>query len=335
MKFVDNDIVLHTRNLSVGYSGKKEAQPVLSHLDLFLKKGMLVSFMGPNGIGKTTLLRTLSGLMQPLDGEIFIRKQNILSYSLNDLARILSVVLTDPVQAGNLTVQDMVSMGRYPYTNWFLKFSKEDLLKVNEAINLVQLNELRWKKIYELSDGQLQKVLIARALAQDGEIMILDEPNSHLDLNNRIEIMRILRRLCRITGKTILVATHELDLALQTSDWLWLATNEGKVIDGMPEDLVLNDSFDNVFTTKGFDLKTGRIVHDEAKIGKVNLSGSGFLYLWTKNALERNGFEVADDEAPVQITIDEQSPKWIIVSSEKEENTSSIQSLLERLGNHL
>jgi iron complex transport system ATP-binding protein len=328
MTSIQNDIVLSTENLSIGYP--EHGTPVLSNLNLSLRKGTLVSFMGPNGIGKTTLLRTLAGLMNPLDGKIWIRNKEIKNYSLNQLAKIIGVVLTDPIQAGSLSVTDLVSMGRYPYTNWFLNFSESDIEKVEQAIYSVQLEGLRNRKINELSDGQMQKVLIARALAQDGEIMILDEPNSHLDLNNRIEIMRILRRMCRQTGKTILVATHELDLALQTSDWLWLATRAGKIIDGIPEDLVLNNAFDEVFDTKGFDLKTGRVIHEGEQLAEVTLQGTGFMYLWTKNALERTGIQIAES-SEIRITINEDLQKWTIQLPQGTKEVNSISELIESI----
>jgi len=328
-----NDIVLSTNNLSIGYPGTIEKE-ILGNLNLKLLGGQLVSFMGPNGVGKTTLLRTLAGLMPPLHGTIQILNREIDNYTLPELAQKLSVVLTDPVQVGNLSVKEIISMGRYPYINWFLKYSSIDIQKIEEAISLVQLDDLSERKFHELSDGQAQKVLIARALAQDGDIMILDEPNSHLDLNNRVEIMRILRSLCRKTGKTILVATHELDLALQTSDWLWLATNEGKIIDGIPEDLVLNDSFDTVFDTKGFDLKTGRIIHEDKTIAKISLRGSGYIYLWTKNALERNGFEVIESDSETTIRFEAEGPKWIVKYTELEETHNSLKSLILSLTNH-
>ena len=327
MTGLQNEIVLSTENLSIGYELHK---PVLSNLNLSLRKGTLVSFMGPNGVGKTTLLRTLAGLMNPLGGKIWIHKKEISDYSPNLLAKTISVVLTDPIQAGSLNVNDLVSMGRYPYTSWFLNFSESDIEKVEHAILSVQLDDLKTRKINELSDGQMQKVLIARALAQDGEIMILDEPNSHLDLNNRIEIMRILRRMCRQTGKSILVATHELDLALQTSDWLWLATRAGKIIDGIPEDLVLNNSFDEVFDTKGFDLKTGRVIHEKEHLAEVTLLGSGFMYLWTKNAMERTGIQITDS-SKIRVTIDEDLQKWSIQSPEGTREVNSIRELIESI----
>ena len=148
------------------------------------------------------------------------------------------------------------------------------------------------KRLFELSDGQLQMAMIAKALAQETPILFLDEPTAHLDLNNRVEVMNTLRELSRTAGKTILVATHELDLALQTADKIWLATHDKKIKEGIPEDLVLDGSFDEVFQFKGYDLKTGKVQHKAYRNIAVNVIGEGHEYLWTKNALERNGYEV-------------------------------------------
>src|SRR5258708_963006 len=159
------------------------------------------------------------------------------------------------------------------------------------------------KKLEELSDGQLQLAMIARAIAQETSILLLDEPTAHLDLNNRVEIMKLLLNLARKKNKAIVVATHQLDLALQMADNIWLATPNRKIKTGIPEDLVLDGSFDEIFKFKGFDLKTGKIQHQSFRNIPVNLKGEGYEFLWTKNALEREGFLISDDET-ISILID-------------------------------
>jgi iron complex transport system ATP-binding protein len=173
---------------------------------------------------------------------------------------------------------------------------------------------LRNKKIHELSDGQLQMVMIARAVVQDTPAILLDEPTAHLDLNNRLEIMNLLRRLAHQSKKAILVSTHELDLALQTADIIWLAGLEKNIISGIPEDLVLNGSFDSIFQFKGFDLKTGKVEHDPHRKLVIALDGSGHEYLWTKNALQRNGFIVDGQPVDHRVTVsqDEDGFFWIV-----------------------
>jgi iron complex transport system ATP-binding protein len=157
----------------------------------------------------------------------------------------------------------------------------------------------------------------------------MDEPTAHLDLNNRVEIMNLLRKTARKKNKAIVVATHELDLALQTADWIWLAGDNKNVLDGMPEDLVLNGSFDTIFQLKGFDLKTGKVQHEPWRKVMIALEGKGPEYLWTKNALERNGFMVADQgTVKIRINKEENSLTWII---NNERHCTSIADLVSGL----
>jgi iron complex transport system ATP-binding protein len=179
--------------------------------------------------------------------------------------------------------------------DWNIKLTRSDQLSIDNAIELTRIQLLLDKKLFELSDGQLQMAMIARALAQETPILLLDEPTAHLDLNNRVEIMNLLRSLSRTLSKAILIATHELDLALQTADLIWLTDTNKKIRTGIPEDLVLNGSFDEIFRFKGFDLKTGKVFHEPFRNMAVSLVGEGYEYLWTKNALERCGYQVSDN----------------------------------------
>lgn len=251
-----------------------------------MNAGELVCLMGPNGIGKSTLLRTLAGLQKPLQGKISDATE-----------KNIALVLTDRIVATNMTVYDLVTYGRYPYLDWSISLSSEDKKIIEESIRQVHIQHLKEKRLYELSDGQLQMAMIARALAQQTPILLLDEPTAHLDLNNRVEIMNLLRSLSRNAGKAILVCTHELDLALQTADRIWLTTTGKKIKEGIPEDLVLDGSFDAVFQFKGFDLKTGKVQHKAFRNIAVNVIGEGHEYLWTKNALERSGYEIDKNSA--------------------------------------
>jgi iron complex transport system ATP-binding protein len=225
-------------------------------------------------------------------------------------------------------VYDLITYGRYPYLNWNVSLSKLDHEFIDNAIRKVHLESIIDKKLFELSDGQLQMVMIAKALAQNTPILFFDEPTAHLDLNNRVEIMNILRTLCRNESKSILVATHELDLALQTADSIWLATPDRKIIDGLPEDLVLDGTFDQVFQFKGFDLKTGKMTHKAFRNTSINLNGEGHNYLWTKNALERNGYSISST-AQRTVTVLEEKGKlvWMIENS----TFKTIKELLEGL----
>ncbi len=313
-------IALQTINLEVGYKKNNQNQVLFEPLSLTLAQGELVCFMGSNGIGKTTLIKTLAGIQAPLMGTVTRH------YST-------AIVLTDKISGSLMTVRDLVTYGRYPHLNWWLKLNDEDHQIIEDAIRKVHLESIADKQLSQLSDGQLQMVMIAKALAQDANILLLDEPTAHLDLNNRVEIMNLLRLLARETNKTILVATHELDLALQTADKIWLATQDKKIVTGIPEDLVLDGTFDTVFQLKGFDLKTGKISHTPYRKKLVQLDGSGPEYLWTKNALERSGYEL-DTNALTRISI--LSPDkiyWELSSNTINGRFKTLEDLLKAIGN--
>lgn len=310
--------LLKTQGLTLGYKKSEQSTVLFENLNLSLHKGELVCFMGPNGIGKSTLIRTLAGLQKPLAGEI----------TFTDKATV-AIVLTDKLSSLSMSVYDLVAFGRYPYLDWRIQLSEEDKNIINRAITLVHINHLENKKLFELSDGQMQMAMIARALAQETPILLLDEPTAHLDLNNRVEIMNILRKLSRTTDKSILVATHELDLALQTADLLWLATSDKTIHTGIPEDLVLDGSFDTIFQFKGFDLKTGRVDHEIHRGISVQLLGEGFEVMWTRNALERSGYQIQSG-APISIELVNEDKKLVWKVKKKDVITScySIRELL-------
>lgn len=318
--------------LTVGYAHQKGKNILLESLNLKLKAGELVCFMGPNGVGKSTLIRTLAGLQKPLSGQLKYDPQVSALHHPSDmnLPQQIAVVLTDRITAINMTVYDVVSFGRYPYLRWDAKLSAKDSALIHQSLEKIRIDHLKEKKLYELSDGQLQMVMIARAVIQDTPIILLDEPTAHLDLNNRLEIMNLLRKLAHQMNKAILVSTHELDLALQTADLIWLAGRDKNIITGIPEDLVLNGAFDSIFQFKGFDLKTGKVQHDPYRGIHIKLALTGHEYLWTKNALERNGFIVSDQNTVATITSRQHEGKqqWILDS---EIYFNSLQDLLHHL----
>jgi iron complex transport system ATP-binding protein len=316
---------ISTANLSVGYDRGPIRNALLERLDLKLISGKLTCFMGPNGIGKSTLIRTLGGLQEPLSGEI--RYDGIHRQHLADLPQHLAVVLTDRISAINMTVFEVVAFGRYPYLGWDVKLSEKDHQMIGNTLAEFHIDHLRSKKIHELSDGQMQMVMIARAVVQDTPSILLDEPTAHLDLNNRLEIMNLLRKLAHQFNKAILVSTHELDLALQTADIIWLAGHDKRIISGIPEDLILNGAFDSIFQFKGFDLKTGKVEHVPHRGITIHLTGSGHEYLWTKNALERNGFLIGSVTPAYRILVSQE--KGALVWTIDDKNTfTSIEDLI-------
>ena len=215
---MEKSIVLQATDINIGYSNKKETTVVASQVTVSLEKGKLTALIGANGIGKSTLLRTLIGIQSPLSGKVFLKEKDIHSLDNLTLAQHLSVVLTDKLPPSNLTVFELIALGRQPYTNWIGKLTEDDIAKVNEALELTQISHLADQKHDEISDGQLQIVLIARALAQDTPLIILDEPTTHLDLLHKVTLLKLLKKLTQETGKSILFSTHDIDMAIQLSE---------------------------------------------------------------------------------------------------------------------
>jgi len=234
--------LLKTQNLSIGYGSKV----LFSNLNIAFTKGELVAVIGKNGIGKSTFLRTLAGLQTQLSGEIYFHDKNIQTLSHQEKAQVISVVLTEKLPPSNLTVYELVALGRYPYAHWLGKLSALDKQKIDEAIELTEIQDLITKNHEEISDGQLQKVLIARALAQDTPLIILDEPTTHLDFQNKINILQLLKKLTLEHQKTIIFSTHDLDFALQIADELLVLTPQ-TYLKNTPEKLLETPIFNTIF----------------------------------------------------------------------------------------
>jgi len=242
----DSNIVLKTEDLSIGYKKKKKEQIVATNIDIAINPGELVAVIGVNGAGKSTLLKTLSGIIQSIDGDIFIDKNKLSETEPDKLAKTISLVLTEQLLSKNLSVMELVALGRQPYTNWIGRLTKNDLKKIMHAIKLVNIEDIKNKKCHELSDGQFQKVLIARALAQDTSLIILDEPTTHLDLYHKAYVLKLLQKLSKETNKAILFASHEINLALQLCDKL-LILKEKKALFGTPKELISSNALNDLF----------------------------------------------------------------------------------------
>lgn len=258
MADIKKHIVLKTEDLSIGYTSKKTINTIGSGINIELHKGELVGLVGANGIGKSTLLRTLTNVQPKLNGSISINNKSLSAFSNLELAKVLSLVLTEPLSSKNLTVFELVALGRQPYTNWVGNFSKKDIEIVNQAISQINIETLKDKKCFELSDGQLQKAMIARALAQDTDLIILDEPTTHLDMYHKAYILKLLQKLAKDTNKTILFSSHEIDLAIQLCDKL-IVMNKDSVISDTPCNLITAGTFDTLFPKDliAFDTKSG------------------------------------------------------------------------------
>lgn len=242
----NNTNILQTKNLSIGYTSKKEVKTIATDISISLNKGKLITLIGGNGIGKSTLLRTITAIQKPISGEVFLNEKDIFSMDNSDLAQQQSLVLTDKLPSSNLTVWELIALGRQPYTNWIGNLTDDDYSKIKTAVQLTNIEHLIEKKHYEISDGQLQKVLIARALAQDTDLIILDEPTTHLDLFHKVSVFKLLQKLAHETEKCILFSTHDIDLAIQLSDEMIVMT-EGFCIQDQPCNLIKKGVFDTLF----------------------------------------------------------------------------------------
>lgn len=253
--------LLTSTNLSIGYKSKSSEHVIAKDVNITLEAGKLISLIGENGIGKSTLLRTLSGLKKPLSGSVYLNGNNLTDFSQVDLAQNLSLVLTEKLPPSNLTVFELIALGRQPYTNWIGKLTEADLEKINQAISLTQIEHLVQKKYYEISDGQFQNVLVARALAQDTPLIMLDEPSTHLDLFHKVALFKLLKKLASESNKCILFSTHDIDLAIQLSDEMIVMTSN-KVVQNQPCNLISEGIFDTLFIDENikFDSEKGRFM---------------------------------------------------------------------------
>lgn len=248
----DAPYILSAKILEIGYNGKSITYP----LNLSLQRGTLTALIGTNGCGKSTLIRTLSGLQKPLKGKVLIKNDNVTSLSGNRRARLISHVLTDSHYLRSITVRDMVGMGRFPYTNFSGKLTAKDSEVVEQSMLQVNVAHKADQSLYSLSDGERQRTMIAKALAQDTPIIFLDEPTSFLDMRNKIDILCLLHKLASERDKTILLSTHDIDIALQVADVIWLMESGKRIIAGTPEELVTSGKIGESFHSDAFFFDT-------------------------------------------------------------------------------
>ena len=327
-----NEIVLQANDLATGYGEKVVSQA----LNLTLVSGELVCLLGPNGSGKSTLLRTLTALQKKLHGSVNFHGRPLDKFTPRELAQKISVVLTERINTGHLTVYSLVALGRHPYTGWLGTLSATDHEVIQSSLHSVGVFELAQVPVNTLSDGQKQKVMIARALAQDPELLVLDEPTAFLDLPHRVDVMRILHQLAHDKAKSILLSTHDLDLALRHADRFWLMDQQGNIHDGGPEDMVLSGTVSEVFGRDGiqFDPITGTFLSSRYLQTPVSVSGKGLSYEWTQRALSRAGYLPSEvDSANIHVFVEgENEPSnWIIKYGTDESHFQSIYDVITYL----
>ncbi len=281
------------RDLAVGY---RPGRPVLTGINLDFEPGRFTTLLGPNGAGKTTLLRTLSRHLKPLAGAIAIGGRPLASFSQGELARVMAVVLTDRVDPPFFKVSQFVALGRYPHTDFLGRLRRRDREVVNRALAAVQAAKLAGRDFSTLSDGERQKILVARALAQEPRILLLDEPTAHLDLRHRLEVMAILRNLCREHGLTVIASLHDIDIAAKVSDRVVLVKEGGICAAGYPEKVLTDTTVTRLynFTAASFDQRLGGIEFkgrsDRQKVFVIAGMGSGAtLY----RLLNKHGYRIS------------------------------------------
>lgn len=294
-------MVLTAQDLTIGYAHSRADKTVIAQdLNLELHAHELVCLVGPNGVGKSTLLRTLTGLQPALGGTLLIQGKPLEKYNNKAIARLVSVVLTAPVQVGAMKVRNLVGLGRFPFTGLFDSRNPEDDAAVQTALEMTGAESLAERFVHELSDGERQRVMIARALAQEPMLLVLDEPTAFLDLPGRVATMQLMRELAHTHGKAVLASTHDLDQAMHLADRMWLMGKDGAILQGAPEDLVLSGAFGTTFAQPNlkFDLETGNFETTQKTEQYVVLQAEGLADIWTSRALRRAGFEVLVDGQP-------------------------------------
>ena len=332
-------IVLQTHDLRIGYAAPRKPDVVVAeHINVTLQTGELVCLLGPNGAGKSTLMRTIAGMQPPLAGHVTLAGVDTAALSPQQLATKLSVVLTERPNLGLLSGYALVALGRHPYTDWTGRLSDYDEAVIRWAVDAVGAGDLAERPVMELSDGQRQKLMVARALAQESDLILLDEPTAYLDLPRRAEMMHLLRHLAAETGRAILMSTHDLDLALRSADALWLMAG-GAVRVGTPEDLVISGAFEAAFAGEGvtFDRETGAFRVERERGRPISVRGEGIPHTWTRRALRRAGFALhsggaAQSDVPcITLAGDDRHPVWHLHHNGQQTTHPSIQALLDGL----
>ena len=316
------ETTIRLRDLSIGYPDKHNTKRVAEHLNASIHSGELTCLLGTNGVGKSTLLRTLSAFQPPLGGNIDLLDRPLSTYDDRQLATVIGVVLTEKSDIRNMTVEELVGLGRSPYTGFWGTLKESDRRIVHEAIARVRIEPLTQRMVHTLSDGERQKVMIAKALAQETPIIFLDE------------VMQLLHNLTHTLQKTVFMSTHDLELALQIADKIWLMDRTNGIAIGTPEDLSLEGKLSSFFSRKGitYDTETGFFRIDTDYRREIHLQGHGSRYAMVRKALQRNGIRadrhVADDSLHIDTTGSAGDPFVIHRADGSTQSATNIEALL-------
>ena len=328
------ETTIRLRDLSIGYPDKHNTKRVAEHLNASIHSGELTCLLGTNGVGKSTLLRTLSAFQPPLGGTIDLLDRPLSTYDDRQLATVIGVVLTEKSDIRNMTVEELVGLGRSPYTGFWGTLKESDRRIVHEAIARVHIEPLTQRMVHTLSDGERQKVMIAKALAQETPIIFLDEPTAFLDFPSKVEVMQLLHNLTHTLQKTVFMSTPDLELALQIADKIWLMDRTNGIAIGTPEDLSLEDKLSSFFSRKGitYDTETGFFRIDTDYRREIHLQGHGSRYAMVRKALQRNGIRadrhVADDSLHIDTTGSAGDPFVIHRADGSTQSATNIEALL-------
>lgn len=323
-----------TQNLEAGYITRKQQHGVVRGQDLAFKPGEMVCLIGPNGSGKSTLLKTLAGLLPPLQGRVLLGDQNLQNFSAKERSRQLALVLTSFPRVHGMTGWQSVALGRSPHTGWLGSLKTADQNQVRQALRITSCEHLADRFVDAMSDGERQRLAIARALAQEAQIILLDEPTAFLDLPNRVQLFVFLRKLAREQQRIVVLSTHDLELALRFADNL-VIIDQGQLHCDLPEELVLNGAMEKVFSQGDvqFDAHTGSFKVEEAQLRPISCVGEGLEYSWTVRALERMGWVLQNDVYP-QITVQNNgiNSMWQLkLTAASTQNYPSLKALLAAL----
>ena len=326
--------------LRIGYRKGRKELPLTVPLSFTATAGEMTGIVGPNGVGKSTLLRTLARQQQPLGGRVLLQDKPLGGYARNDFARICSFVPAGHLPVSRLTVYDTVAMARYPYTGWQGRLTPADEEAVRRALEEVHLTAMRTTMLGELSDGERQRTLIARALAQETPVILLDEPTAFLDIPNRYEVLQTMRKISEKEGKLFIFSSHDLEFLLETADKIWLLYPD-KAFEGSPEDLLRERLLEPLFRNTGIGYEIGRGLHIPHHTDKetVALAGDPSQVPWIAKALVRAGYHVAGKEEEQHASCRITAEKGEIFLEEKKSGSKSgfktIYSLILYMRKHL
>lgn len=325
--------ILSLSSLKIGYISGKNELVLLPPLNACAEKGELIAVIGRNGIGKSTLLRTVAGLQKSLAGEILYDGKIMTNYPLMELAQKVSYISTETVKVSNMRVYDLVALGRFPHTNWIGKIAPKDHEAIVDALEKTSMYSFSNRFVSELSDGERQKAMIARILAQDTGVMIMDEPTAFLDVGSKYEIFHLLNILSNINNKTIIFSTHDLQMAISQSDKIWLILDD-ELVTGSPEDLMIAGAFEHLFDPSAvmFNSDDGTFSFRNDTKGHIYVEGAGNKRHWTEKAVQRAGFTVSRQMTSIYIiTPGENNDKWRLMSNNNNKEFHSLYELITSL----